>query len=87
MSACRSCGAEVEWVRFQHTGKLVPLDPAPRDDGNIVRTGERSWTRHSTEVDVVRLLNMAEPALPGIYPPERYVTHFTTCPDADSWRH
>jgi hypothetical protein len=85
VSACRSCGAPVEWVRVHPTGKVMPLDPAPRIDGNVVRTGERSWTRQGTEVDVVRVVPTGDEPLPGIDPPDRWVSHFVTCPDADSW--
>lgn len=86
MSSCRSCGAPVEWVRTSPEGKVMPLDPAPRDDGNLVRTGARSSTRMGTDVDVVRYVDTDTPALPGIDPPDRYVSHFATCPHADHWR-
>ena len=85
MSACRSCGAPIEWVRTTN-GETMPLDPDPRDDGNLARTGSRSTTRTGSEVDVVRYVDPADLPLPGLDPPDRYVSHFTTCPDADQWR-
>ena len=86
MSACRSCGTPIEWVRTSPEGKVMPLDPDPLDDGNLVRTGATSTTRMGTTVAVVRYLDPDTPPLPGIDPPERYVSHFATCPDSDFWR-
>jgi hypothetical protein len=31
MSACRSCGADVDWVVITRTGAGMPIDPAPVD--------------------------------------------------------
>jgi hypothetical protein len=38
MSACRSCGAEIEWARTE-SGKLIPLDVGEVEDGNLVIEG------------------------------------------------
>jgi hypothetical protein len=35
MSKCRSCGAEVEFVKTLAAGKLIPLDAASVEKGNI----------------------------------------------------
>jgi hypothetical protein len=85
VSTCRSCGAPVEWVRTTE-GRTMPLDPDPRLDGNLERTGSRSRTRQGTEVDVVRVVPTGDEPLPGIDPPDRFVSHFATCPHADRWR-
>lgn len=34
MSACRSCGAPVRWVRMSG-GRAIPLDPQPNAAGNV----------------------------------------------------
>jgi hypothetical protein len=52
-------------------GSRIPLDPEPVPDGNVV------LTLHG-EAHVLR----AGEAPTG----DRYVSHFTTCPDADRWR-
>lgn len=85
MPSCRSCGAAVRWVRTQD-GKMMPLDVDPRDDGNLVLTGTTATARSGDRVPVVRYVDGEAPALPGLDPPTRYVSHFATCEHADSWR-
>lgn len=84
MSACRSCGATVRWVKTT-AGKTMPMDPEPRDDGNIELTGMTAETRQGTEVPVVRYAAGDQLALEGVTV-DRFVSHFTTCPQADEWR-
>lgn len=54
------------------TGAWNPLNIRPRPDGNIVRRGQ---TYHVLSAD--------ETVPPGV---PRYVSHFSTCPDASGWR-
>jgi hypothetical protein len=35
MASCRSCNAEIEFVKSATTGKFVPLDLKPTADGNL----------------------------------------------------
>ena len=56
------------------TGKKAPLDPEPRSDGNIVFEGDPSDRR-------IKYLEKGNP-----YTGDRYVSHFATCPQRDSWR-
>lgn len=63
----------------------MPLDPDPRDDGNIVMTGRTVRNRFGQHVPQVRYLEQGA-TLPGLGPEPRYVSHFATCPDADDWR-
>lgn len=37
-ATCKSCGAPVRWVSTAR-GAAIPLDPEPRDDGNIILIG------------------------------------------------
>lgn len=67
---CSSCGAIVVWV-VTGKGARMPLDPVPVPNGNVVRTGEQT----------VRYLKPGE-AFAG----NRYVSHFSSCPDASSHR-
>jgi hypothetical protein len=69
--ACRSCGAPVVWVRIGKQGSPMPLDPLPRPDGNVVRTGP----------ETVKVLKEDEPT-----DQPRYRSHFDSCPDAGHWR-
>jgi hypothetical protein len=33
---CKSCSAPIEWVKSARTGKAMPLDIEPTDNGNLV---------------------------------------------------
>lgn len=35
-NACKSCSAPIEWVKYARTGKAMPLDLEPAEDGNLV---------------------------------------------------
>jgi hypothetical protein len=67
---CRSCAAPIVWARTNR-GKMMPIDPAPRSDGNLVYIG----------VGVVEVVTGERLPLE-----ERYVAHFVTCPQAGKWR-
>lgn len=77
---CRSCGAEIIWVLTQK-GKRMPIDAEPREDGNI-----EIVKRDPGEPPLVRYLTGSEDTLPGFDLPDRYVSHFATCPHADQHR-
>lgn len=90
MSAqCRTCRAPVLWVINSGSGKREPLDPEPREDGNIEIVGQESLATDGMEssamIPVVRHLTGDELPLFGDAP-ERYVSHFATCPDAAQHR-
>jgi hypothetical protein len=70
MRSCRSCGADVVFVPTPK-GKLMPLDPDERSDGNVVIEADGK----------ARVLPAGDP-----YTGPRFVSHFSTCPDAPAWR-
>lgn len=73
---CRSCGAPVWWA-VTDAAKRIPVDPVAAGDGNIIvlfDPAERGMLR-------VRVLRKDEST-----DQPRYRTHFTTCPNADTWR-
>ena len=75
---CRSCGAPVRWVITEANDRRMPIDPEPVEDGNV-------WVieiRQGTPIVGVALTGDAVPASV----PLRYVSHFVTCPDRDTWR-
>lgn len=85
---CRSCQAPIRWAVSESSGKRIPLDLMPVDDGNIVETGRT----HPSGAPMVRYLKRAQSAittslLDDVPAPDRYVTHFATCPNADQHRH
>lgn len=77
---CRSCRAPIRWA-VTTAGRRMPLDLEPVPDGNVVIEGEKDG------VPVVRVLHRDEqPALFEADQPERFTSHFASCPDADRHR-
>ena len=70
---CKSCGAEIYWLRTER-GKWVPLDAVPVPDGNVI-VGDDGTARY-----VARHAAELPPDVP------RYVSHFSSCPQAQEWR-
>lgn len=62
-STCRSCGAPIAWAETI-AGKRMPLDPEPRDDGNV-----------RLDKDGVAFVGTDMLAAD----PPSYVSHFATC--------
>lgn len=80
---CDSCGAEIFFAVNTTTGSRMPIDPEPRADGNVIIVGNpRSITdRLSLTAEVLGPLEALAHA-----GEELYVSHFVTCPDAESWK-
>lgn len=69
------CGAEIVWAVVDASGKRIPLDPLPIDNGNIAYL--------SSDTDHV------EYVMPGggLFEERMlFVSHFATCPNADQFR-
>jgi hypothetical protein len=80
MADCRSCGAEIKWARTEKNGKPIPVDPEPVEGGNLELHADDDGEL------VARALCGQEQTLPGMDLPDRYVSHFATCPNADQHR-
>lgn len=76
-SACRSCGQEILWAVTAAKGRRIPLDPEPVPDGNVILV---QVTTGVTEAVVLRAED--RPAAGKA----RYVSHFSTCPQAAQHR-
>lgn len=77
MSTCRSCGAKIDWIELQ-SGKKMPVDPelvssADCEHGDVI----------VTEMGQVRKIDHSKNDYEIL---DGYVSHFSTCPDADDWR-
>lgn len=83
LGQCRSCRADVRWVRNTKTGKAMPLDPDPVDDGNVVLTGVWGVSDFGA-IEHAEVLPEAQLLLFGDDRPQ-YQSHFRSCPDADDW--
>jgi hypothetical protein len=74
VTQCRSCDAPIFWVKTER-GKRMPLDAAPYEGND---PSGLFVLRDQTAIAVP----------PDAFPDEpHYVSHFATCPDADTWRH
>jgi hypothetical protein len=77
LTTCRSCKAPMAWATNVHTGKNVPIDPDPVDNGNLVLVEIVPGAKLQ-----VRYVKTYERT--GSMP--RYVSHFSTCPNAAEHR-
>jgi hypothetical protein len=77
---CRSCGADVVWARSANSGKWMPLDFEPHEDGTFILT-------QNFGADAPRATSASkfDQALLPLYR-DRWVPHWATCPNADSHR-
>lgn len=79
---CRSCHRPIVFAKVGTcSGSWNPLDPDPRDDGNVVVIGHCP-----NGAPLVRVLSKEAAALPPGMFDERYVSHFATCPEAGQHR-
>lgn len=75
MSSCRTCHAEIEWVRTPE-GRTMPIDPEPAEDGNLALIAG----------DPIIAVPVAANELLVDDDGLRYKSHFATCPQADQHR-
>jgi hypothetical protein len=75
MAECRSCRAPVDWAK-DPAGKLVPVDPGERANGNLA-VQEVAGVTHVRYLRKDGVLSDGE---------RRTTSHFATCPQADKWR-
>lgn len=74
MSRCRSCRAEVIWC-VTPAGKRMPVDAQPVEGGNLLLT-----------TDDPPVARVVDPDQLLIDDGQRFVSHFATCPEADTHR-
>lgn len=78
MTTCRGCDAPMLWAINEKSGKGIPLNPDPIDDGSLVSTGETTADGRM----IVRAVKRGDDT--GIMP--RYNPHFVSCPNAAEFR-
>jgi hypothetical protein len=81
VATCRSCGARIRWA-VTPAGKRIPLDADPVDGGNVLLHEAPNPGEDPTATVVGKRV---QPNLFGDDGP-RYVSHFSTCPDAAAHR-
>lgn len=73
---CRDCGAEMLWAKWKDSGKGIPLDAEPTAKGDLVLHDDGTVEKlKGLELDAARERG-----------DELFLTHFATCPNADSFR-
>lgn len=77
--SCRSCSAPILWVKWERSGKSMPVDARPNPSGEIILTlrGGRMGTLFAEK------LRRGDQVEPGR---NRYSSHFETCPNAKQHR-
>lgn len=87
---CRSCGAPVYFVYMESTGKIMPVDREPVDNGNLVL--RIASTRRVVGPEDNRVTVEPGCVIGSFFHPiehlkrNRYVSHFATCKQAKDWR-
>ena len=79
MSRCRSCGAEIKFIKLKETGKWHPVNPVKR----IIMQGDGPET---IITDAGEILRGKFAAYEDGGNRSGYISHFATCPDAGRFR-
>ena len=74
---CSSCQAPIRWVKMRTTGKPMPVDLDPTDDGNVF-VYQQDGTADVVKKDDVEAMNRNGVKL--------HKSHFATCKFAASHR-
>lgn len=90
-SVCRSCGAGILWVISARSGRFMPLDASPHEDGDIIvrpdDAGGKVFGYVLAKGQRGGYIGDTEGAPIPVRPDEpRYRSHFATCPDAAAHR-
>ena len=68
---CRSCRAAIRWVKIEWSGKKMPIDVTPVENGNVLVAIDSSAAVVSkAEADSLREEGY-----------QLFVSHFATCPN------
>jgi hypothetical protein len=90
MPECRSCHAQIIFMKSLKTGRVMPLDALPNPQGNCVivevevdgNKEPRVTVAHSDpDDDGVAISDDDNP-----YRGKRFMSHFVTCTHADKYR-
>lgn len=84
MAECRSCAAEIVFADHHESGNSMPLEEATEEQ---IETDHGLWRLEEREGDGRKIAFPArrEDAY-SMFPTRLYVSHYATCPDAETWR-
>lgn len=76
MAECSSCGARITWAKTIK-GRPIPLDAEPSPRGNVIIDAVNGTALVYRDPSAIAPRNANEP---------RFLSHFATCPNADTHR-
>lgn len=79
MARCKACGAKIVWVKTA-VGRVMPCNPEKVLYWQTRSGGQRVVTPSGDVVSAVLY------GLPGTHTGIGYISHFATCPGADTFR-
>jgi hypothetical protein len=86
-SLCRSCGAEVFWLKHEKTGKPAPINVGGDLQGNItVSLGDGTYRVEARARLEEMRAEIAEREAGAPSPHVLHTNHFQTCPSAGAWK-
>ncbi len=77
MAKCSKCKAEIIWLKHYETGNANLIDAVGTSDGNLVIDREKEIYRMATGNEKEIAKNNGK---------KLYVSHFSTCPQAEEFR-
>lgn len=80
MSKCKSCGAEIIWIKMKGTGKAMPVDAKKITYSENLHPGAKALTLVTEHGTIVR--TQFDPGGDKV----GYTSHFATCPNAEQFR-
>lgn len=81
LTSCKSCRAAIAFVRLP-SGRRLPINPTPTDNGNVHVTGS-----HLDTEPAARVINSQTDSLfDNAATTPTYTSHFATCPNANQHR-
>lgn len=80
MAKCKSCNAEIRWIKMKGTGKAMPVDAQPISYSENMHPGAEALTLVTEHGTIVRTQFDPDGDKVG------YTSHFATCPAAEQFR-
>lgn len=81
MSKCKSCGAEIIWIKMKGTGKAMPVDAKKITYSENLHPGAKDALTLVTENGTI-VRTQFDPGGDKV----GYTSHFATCPNAAQFR-
>ncbi len=82
ITRCTACKAPI-FFALSSAGRRLPIDAEPVDTGNVIIDGQERDPRNGELMPKAIVLGKADTPLGD---PVRFVSHFSTCPNAGQFR-